>query len=105
MFYANVRLTNDRISGFLRELQKLIVQSNQLTSLPRAIGHLSKLTYLSVGENNLGFIPEEIGGLCYTIITRLLTINTFRDIGIVRVVIPERQPQSAQPSIRIGVMR
>ncbi len=48
-------------SGFLRELQKLIAQSNQLTSLPRAIGHLSRLTYLSVGENNLSFIPEEIG--------------------------------------------
>jgi leucine-rich repeat protein SHOC2 len=37
------------------------VQSNQLTSLPRAIGHLARLTYLSVGENNLSFIPEEIG--------------------------------------------
>jgi len=47
--------------GFLRELQKLIVQSNQLASLPRAIGHLARLTYLSVGENNLSFIPEEIG--------------------------------------------
>lgn len=45
----------------LRELQKLVAQSNQLSSLPRAIGHLSNLTYLGVGENNLNFIPEEIG--------------------------------------------
>lgn len=30
----------------LRELRKLILQSNHLASLPRAIGHLTNLTYL-----------------------------------------------------------
>lgn len=44
-------------------MQKLILQSNQITALPRTIGHLSNLTYLSVGENNLQFIPEEIANL------------------------------------------
>ncbi|KAJ8977693.1 hypothetical protein NQ317_005426 [Molorchus minor] len=50
-------------SGLLRELQRLIIQSNQLTSLPRAIGHLTSLVFLSIGENNLAFLPEEIGTL------------------------------------------
>lgn len=54
-------LTAGTFAGHLRQLQKLVVQSNQLTNLPRAIGHLSNLTYLSVGENNLNQIPEEIG--------------------------------------------
>jgi leucine-rich repeat protein SHOC2 len=49
--------------GLLHDLQKLILQSNQITALPRTIGHLSNLTYLSVGENNLQFIPEEIANL------------------------------------------
>ena len=47
--------------GYLSELQRLVLQNNQLTSIPRAIGHLTKLTYLSVGENNLTTLPEEIG--------------------------------------------
>lgn len=47
----------------MHELQKLILQSNQITALPRTIGHLSNLTYLSVGENGLQFIPEEIANL------------------------------------------
>jgi leucine-rich repeat protein SHOC2 len=33
--------------GMLRELRKLILQSNHLSSLPRAIGHLTNLTYLA----------------------------------------------------------
>lgn len=49
--------------GLLHDLQRLILQSNQITALPRTIGHLSNLTYLSVGENNLSFIPEEISNL------------------------------------------
>jgi Leucine-rich repeat (LRR) protein len=49
--------------GLLHDLQRLILQSNQITALPRTIGHLSNLTYLSVGENNLQFIPEEIANL------------------------------------------
>lgn len=69
--------------GLLHDLQKLILQSNQITALPRTIGNLSNLTYLSVGEvrssqifnsiiitnkfclmqNNLQFIPEEIANL------------------------------------------
>lgn len=47
--------------GYLCELQRLVLQNNQLASIPRAIGHLTKLTYLSVGENNLSALPEEIG--------------------------------------------
>lgn len=47
--------------GYLSELQRLVLQNNQLTSIPRAIGHLTRLTYLSVGENNLSTLPEEIG--------------------------------------------
>lgn len=49
--------------GLLHELQRLILQSNQITALPRTIGHLTNLTYLSVGENNLQFIPEEVANL------------------------------------------
>ena len=45
------------------DLNKLILQSNNLTQLPRAIGQLSVLQYLSVGENYLSFLPEEIGSL------------------------------------------
>ena len=75
--------------GRLRELNRLILQSNNLTQLPRAIGkkeyslccsnsqycenwrdlhlksvsisgQLSQLQYLSVGENYLSFLPEEV---------------------------------------------
>lgn len=53
------------ILGYLCELQKLIIQSNQLTSLPRAIGRLSNLTLLNIGENNLASLPEEIGELTF----------------------------------------
>lgn len=49
--------------GLLHDLQRLILQSNQISALPRTIGHLSNLTYLSVGENNLQNIPEEIANL------------------------------------------
>jgi leucine-rich repeat protein SHOC2 len=49
--------------GYLRELTRLIVASNQLTQLPRSIGSLSNLTHLNVGENNLSLLPEDIGQL------------------------------------------
>lgn len=49
--------------GYLKDLQRLIVQSNQLTIIPRAIGHLTNLVFLSVGENALSYLPEEIGTL------------------------------------------
>lgn len=42
-------------------LQKLVLTNNQLTTLPRGIGHLTNLTYLGLGENLLQHIPEEIG--------------------------------------------
>lgn len=48
-------------AGYLGELQRLVLQNNQLTSIPRAIGHLARLTFLSVGENNLSSLPQEIG--------------------------------------------
>lgn len=57
--------------GYLSDLKKLIVQSNQLTSLPRAIGHLSNLTVLNVGENNLTSLPGEIGKTRLVIMTFL----------------------------------
>jgi len=63
IFFYNYSFPNLLFLGFLRDLQKLILASNQLTSLPRAIGHLSSLNYLSIGENNLNSIPEEIGAL------------------------------------------
>jgi leucine-rich repeat protein SHOC2 len=49
------------VAGALRELQRLVVQSNQLTSLPRSIGMLKNLQYLGAGENNLTSIPPDIG--------------------------------------------
>lgn len=42
-------------------LQKLVLTNNQLTTLPRGIGHLTNLTYLGLGENLLQHLPEEIG--------------------------------------------
>lgn len=42
-------------------LQKLVLTNNQLTILPRGIGHLTNLTYLGLGENLLQHLPEEIG--------------------------------------------
>lgn len=47
----------------LIDLQKLVLQSNQMSTLPRAIGHLTNLVFLSIGENNLTYLPEEIGTL------------------------------------------
>ncbi len=49
--------------GRLRELKRLVLQTNSLTQLPRAIGQLSQLSYLSIGENLLSYLPEEIGSL------------------------------------------
>lgn len=41
--------------------QKLVLTNNQLTTLPRGIGHLTNLTHLGLGENLLQHLPEEIG--------------------------------------------
>lgn len=64
--------------GYLSDLQKLIIQSNQLTSLPRAIGRLSNLTLLNIGENNLSSLPEEIGNIHFS-----LYIHIFSFISVV----------------------
>ena len=38
-----------------------MLTNNQLTTLPRGIGHLTNLTHLGLGENLLQHLPEEIG--------------------------------------------
>ncbi|MED6270687.1 hypothetical protein CHARACLAT_012983 [Characodon lateralis] len=43
--------------------KKLVLTNNQLTTLPRGIGHLTNLTHLGLGENLLQQLPEEIGTL------------------------------------------
>jgi leucine-rich repeat protein SHOC2 len=74
------RLEMSDTLGYLRELTRFIVASNQLTQLPRSIGYgrnraqekrfvrhssrsLTNLTHLNVGENNLNSLPEDIGQL------------------------------------------
>lgn len=52
------------MSLFLSLLQKLVLTNNQLTTLPRGIGHLTNLTHLGLGENLLQHLPEEIGQSC-----------------------------------------
>lgn len=47
--------------------QKLVLTNNQLTTLPRGIGHLTNLTHLGLGENLLTHLPEEIGMNLWTL--------------------------------------
>lgn len=54
--------------------QKLVLTNNQLTTLPRGIGHLTNLTHLGLGENLLQHLPEEIGE--YAILPRLVQHTT-----------------------------
>lgn len=42
--------------GFLRELQKLVVQSNQLSSLPRAIGYALNSGTITVQKFKLPYV-------------------------------------------------
>lgn len=48
-------------TGYLSNLEKLTIASNQLITLPTSIGRLESLKYLSIAENNLDEIPADIG--------------------------------------------
>ncbi len=50
-----------KLAVLLLSHQKLVLTNNQLTTLPRGIGHLTNLTHLGLGENLLQHLPEEIG--------------------------------------------
>lgn len=49
--------------GELTELTKLLMNDNDLTSLPAAIGSLTNLSTLELQNNSLLSLPPEIGGL------------------------------------------
>ena len=49
--------------GFLSEITELILETNQLTSLPDNIGNLKKLRILIITSNSLTSIPESISNL------------------------------------------
>ena len=58
--------------------QKLVLTNNQLTTLPRGIGHLTNLTHLGLGENLLQHLPEEIGAYLHPSIPDLMQHTTCR---------------------------
>ena len=55
-------------------LQELLIQGNQLTSLPESIGRLSKLKILYLSVNQLTHLPKSIGQL-HRLQTLYLSVN------------------------------
>jgi len=49
--------------GKLQNLTRLYLQNNRLQSLPATIGNLQNLTYLSLEDNQLQSLPDTIGNL------------------------------------------
>jgi Leucine-rich repeat (LRR) protein len=49
--------------GQLKNLRRLALYNNHLTTLPPEIGQLSNLQVLGLEENNLSILPAEIGQL------------------------------------------
>lgn len=71
-----------------------MLTNNQLTTLPRGIGHLTNLTHLGLGENLLQNLPEEIGECFPRISKRLVQGGVHPTVGGYRV-----SEQNATPEI------